>query len=417
MKKYYSLIDKIYNKTNISNSARKVKAGGEAPGIDGVTPDEISSDMLKEIHTELKTDSYKAKPVKRVEIKQGKKTRKLGLPTVKDKIVQQATRSVIEPIFDKDFHPSSYGYRPNQSCQKAIAKAEQFMVRYDLKYVLDMDLSKCFDTLDHELIIEGINKKVSDGRVLKLIEEFLKSGVMKNKSFKPTEIGSPQGGVISPLIANIYLDEFDQAMKSKRIRMVRFADDILIFAKTKSQLMKFKQIAYKKLKEMKLTINKEKTKITSLSKGVEFLGVTINRNYIGIEKKRIKRFKDKIRKLTKRNQSTPLKTIILKVNQVTRGWINYYKVANCKGLIQKLTSWLRRRLRSIKMAQWKSYKQLHKALRREGLKGELPKIAVNKWRNSKCFHAHKALPNKYFKEKGLFDLTEVKVGILSHYKK
>lgn len=416
MKKYYSLIDKIYDKTNILKSSHKVKEGGKAPGIDGVTPDEISSEMLKEIYTELKTDSYKATPVRRVEIRQGKKTRKLGLPTVKDKIVQQSTRSVLEPIFDKDFHPSSYGYRPNKSCAKAIAKAEQFMIRYKLKYVLDMDLSKCFDTLDHELIIEGINKKVSDGRVLKLIKEFLKSGVMKNRSFKETELGSPQGGVISPLIANIYLDEFDKAMKAEGIRIVRFADDILLFAKTKAQLMKFKQIAYAKLKEMKLIINKEKTKITSLSKGVEFLGVTINRNYIGIEKKRIKRLKKKIRELTKRNQSTPLKIIIFKINQVTHGWINYYKIANCKGLMRKLISWIRRRLRSIKMAQWKSYKQLHKALRREGLKGELPKIAINKWRNSKCFHAHKALPNKYFKELGLFDLTEVRVGVLSHYR-
>lgn len=416
MKKYYSLIDKIYDKENISLAIEKVKKGGKGPGIDGITPDEIPWTVGDEIHQALKTNSYKAKPVRRVEINQGQKTRKLGLPTVKDKIVQQATKQILEPIFDPDFHPSSYGYRPEKSCAKAIAKAEMFMTKYNLKYVLDMDLSKCFDTLDHEIIIDSFNKRVSDGKVLNLLKQFLKSGVVEDGGLKPTETGAPQGGVISPLISNVYLDEFDKHMRENDIRIVRYADDILVFAKTKAQLMKYKQIAERKLEEMKLKINASKTKVTHLSQGVNFLGTYITGKYIAIERKRIQRIKDKIRKVTRRNQSRPMKQIIMKLNQILQGWINYYKIANCKRLLGELMSWIRRRLRMIKMAQWKSYKPLHKILRRKGLEGELPKIAVNKWKNSSCYHIHKALPNEYFDNLGLFDLTKVEVGILSCYR-
>lgn len=416
MKKYYSLIDKIYNKTNISLAIKKVKQGGKGPGIDGITPDQMPSTIGDELHQALKTNSYEAQPVKRVEINQGKKTRKLGLPTVRDKVVQQATKQILEPIFEKDFHPSSYGYRPNKSCEKAIAKAEMFMSQYNLKYVLDMDLSKCFDTLDHEIIIQSFNKKISDGRVLSLLKQFLKSGVVEDNALKPTEIGSPQGGVISPLIANVYLDDFDQHMRKNNIRIVRYADDILVFARTKAQLMKFKQIAQKKLKEMKLRINETKTQTTHLSQGISFLGTYITEHYIAVAKKRIRRIKDKLRQVTRRNRCTPMEQIIKKVNQILRGWINYYKIANCKGLLRKLMSWIRRRLRMIKIAQWKSYKPLHKILRRKGFGEDLPKIAINKWKNSKCYHIHQALPNSYFEALGLFDLTKVKVGILSHYR-
>ncbi|MDR9757582.1 MAG: reverse transcriptase domain-containing protein [Thermoanaerobacterales bacterium] len=171
--------------------------------------------------------------------------RPLGIPTVRDRVVQQALLNVLQPIFEPDFHPSSYGYRPGRSCQQAVAKAERFMNKYGLRHVVDMDLSKCFDRLDHELLIKAVNRKVSDGSVLKLIREFLKAGVMEDGAYKATEIGSPQGGVISPLLANIYLDYFDQEMKKRRIRIVRYADDILIFAETPRRAQKYLQIAIK----------------------------------------------------------------------------------------------------------------------------------------------------------------------------
>ncbi len=227
--KYYSLMDKVYSRNNLEQSYLAVRANRGAPGIDGQTVDAYGENLKAELDTlqlELKTGTYKPKPVRRVEIPtpDGSK-RPLGVPTVRDRVVQQALLNVMQPIFDPEFHPSSYGYRPGRSCQQAVAKAERFMNQYGLKYVVDMDLSKCFDRLDHDLILQGINRKISDGSVLGLIRQFLEAGVMKDGVYEDTEIGSPQGGVISPLIANIYLDHFDQAMKSKGIRIVRYADD------------------------------------------------------------------------------------------------------------------------------------------------------------------------------------------------
>jgi retron-type reverse transcriptase len=236
MKKWYSLIDKVYAKKNLYNSYKLVRANKGAPGIDRVTVEAYRTNLEEEIdklHHELKTGTYEPQPVLRVEIpKPDGGKRPLGIPTVRDRVVQQALLNILQPIFEPEFHPSSYGYRPNRSCQQAVAKAERFMNKYGLEHVVDMDLSKCFDRLDHELILASVNRKVSDGSVLKLIKKFLKAGVMKDGAYEETDIGSPQGGVISPLLANIYLDYFDQKMKAKGIRIVRYADDILIFAKS-----------------------------------------------------------------------------------------------------------------------------------------------------------------------------------------
>jgi Retron-type reverse transcriptase len=216
-----------------------VKRNKGAAGIDHQSIADFEEKLVENInqlHEELRTKTYQPSPVRRVEIpKPDGKKRPLGIPNVRDRVVQQAILLVIQPIFEPDFHPSSYGYRPGRSCQHAVAKAQQFLVRYNLPWAVDMDLSKCFDTLDHEFILQGLNKKISDGTLLRLIKKFLKAGVMIDGVTKATETGSPQGGVISPLLMNIYLDEFDQKMKSLNIRIVRYADDILIFAKSKEK--------------------------------------------------------------------------------------------------------------------------------------------------------------------------------------
>jgi len=274
MRKWYSLIDKVYNIENLRKAYKRVRANKGAPGLDGETIEEYGEnleDNLKQLHHELKSGTFQPVPVLRVEIdkEDGKSKRKLGIPIVKDRIVQQALLNILQPIFDPHFHPSSYGYRPGRSPQQAVAKAERFMNKYGLPYVVDMDLSKCFDRLDHELILKSINTRVSDSKVLKLIKSFLEAGVMVGGRVEKTDVGSPQGGVISPLLANCYLDYFDQSMKARGIRIVRFADDILVFAKTPEQAKEYERIAVELLEdELKLTVNREKTHRTVFTRAL-----------------------------------------------------------------------------------------------------------------------------------------------------
>jgi len=420
MKKYYSLIDKIYSKENLTKAYQQVKKNKGAPGIDGITIKAYGENLhenTEALHLELKTGRYEPSPVRRVEIpKPDGSSRPLGIPTVRDRVVQQSILNIIQPIFEKDFHPSSYGYRLGGSCQKAIAKAERFMNRYGLNHVVDMDLSKCFDTLNHEQIIEKVNRKISDGKVLKLLKQFLKAGIMKNGEYAQTLSGSPQGGVCSPLIANIYLDDFDQEMKAKGIRIVRYADDILIFARSPRAAKKNLQIAKQILEdELKLKVNQKKTSITSVEKGVAYLGVIIWGNRVTINPKRIKRFKDNIRELTPRNHGMNVEAMIKRLNPVLRGWANYFKIANCKRKFAELMQWVRRRLRMKQMKEWKSWKALFKTLRRNGYRGEYTKISMTRWRNSSCYLIHQAIPNKWFDEVGLINLETYKTGTLPQY--
>ena len=246
--------------------------------MDGQTLQQFDAHLdrhLTQLLSELRTKHYRAQPVKRVEIaKADGGVRLLGIPSVRDRVVQQAVNELLTPIFEEQFHPSSFGYRPNRSCHDAINKATMFIRRYGLKHVVDMDLSKCFDRLDHELIIQHIRKRVTDSSILRLITQFLQSGVMIHGELAATELGSPQGGVISPLIANIYLDAFDQAMRKRGYRMVRYADDILILCRSAKGAQRALEVATELLeKDLKLTVNNDKTHITHSSRGVKFLGV------------------------------------------------------------------------------------------------------------------------------------------------
>ena len=420
MKKWYSLIDKVYRIENLTKAFKAVKSNKGAPGIDGETIETFGANLeanIVKLNYELKTETYEPLSVRRVYIdKDDGSKRPLGIPTVRDRVVQQALKNILEPIFEPNFHPSSYGYRPNRSCQKAVAKAEKFMNKYGLEYVVDMDLYKCFDTLDHEIIIKTVNEKVSDSRILRLIGKFLKTGVMENGNFDESDIGCPQGGVISPLLMNIYLDYFDKAMMEKDIRIVRYADDTLIFAKTKALAGKYLALATHILeKDLKLKVNEGKTHIADAKKGVAFLGFIIREKWVSIHPKRIERFKNKIRELTPRNHGMNIEQMVKKLNPVIRGWANYFRIANCKVLFQELFSWVKRRLRMKKMKEWKTYKSLHKAVRRRGYKGEFKKISMVRWRNSNFTLVHMALPNIWFKEIGLVHLSDIHVGILSNY--
>jgi RNA-directed DNA polymerase len=412
---YYSLYDRLLSQERLQRAFRKVKANGGKPGVDGQTVEAFGHDLTDEIVMlvrELRDKSYRPHPVKRVEIpKDGGGVRELGIPTVRDRVVQQALLEILQPIFDPTFHPSSYGYRPGHSAHQAIAKAELFIRTYNLCHVVDMDLSKCFDTLDHELILGGLRKRVADGSILGLVRQFLQSGVMTGEGLKEVEEGSPQGGVISPLLANIYLDAFDQEMKTRGHRIVRYADDILILTRSKGAAENALKQASRYLEEaLKLTVNWQKTEVVHSHDGVKFLGMVIHTGYTRIREKKICGVKDKVRKMTRRNSPVNLEKVIKDLNPVLRGFANYFKAASCGEVFKELAKWIRRRLRAKQMSLWKKPGRLHRRLRQLGYKGEFGKIRMSSWRNAANPLANLALSNDYFRELGLFDLDSVRTA-------
>jgi group II intron reverse transcriptase/maturase len=413
---WYSLYGRLLNQKVLEEAFRKVKAARGAPGEDGQSVKAFAQELPRNLAclvTELKEKSYRPQPVRRVEIpKPDGGKRLLGIPAVRDRVVQQALLEILTPLFDPHFHPSSYGYRPGKSCHDAIAKAGLFMRKYELDWVVDMDLSKCFDRLKHEFLLKQLRRRVTDGSILNLITLFLKSGVMVGTTLEETEEGSPQGGVISPLLANIYLDYFDQWTMEKGYRLVRYADDILIFAASRKGAERRLKSATKVLEEeMGLVVNQEKTHITSLDEGVHYLGVIIYPLHTVIQTKKVKAFKEKVRKATKRNTGRPLKEIISELNRILRGFAYYFRVANAQKVFRELMSWIRRRLRVIQLKLWKKPGRLHRRLRQLGYRGDFLCIKMNSWRNAGSPLAHMAMPNTFFKELGLFNMELVKTGL------
>ena len=417
VKVWYSLYNRMLNKRNLVRAFAKVKSSRGAAGIDGQTIKDFAASLpvnIDLILTELRDKSYQPMPVRRVEIpKPAGGTRLLGIPAVRDRVVQQALLDILQPIFDPGFHPSSYGYRPGRNCHQAITKAIMFIREYQRKWVVDMDLSKCFDTLDHGLIISSFRKRIADGSILSLLEKFLKSGVMVGGEWQASEVGSPQGGVISPLIANVYLDSFDQFMKERGHRIIRYADDILILCQSKRAAINALAKASSYLEgDLLLTVNREKTHIIHSWKGVKFLGVSIHSTYTRIQKGKIKAFKAKVKAMTRRNVPVNLDAIIDDLNPILRGFAFYYRIANCSGVLQRLSSWIRRRLRAIQLRLWKKPRRLHRRLRQLGYTGEFDLINMNSWANAGCPLSHYAIPNDCLhRDHWLFDISAVNTGI------
>jgi group II intron reverse transcriptase/maturase len=352
--------------------------------------------------------------VLRVEIpKPGGGVRKLGIPAVRDRVVQQALLTILQPIFDPTFHPSSYGYRPGRSCHQAIAKACMFIQQYDRRWVVDMDLSKCFDTLDHSIILSSFRTRVRDGSILNLLEMFLKSGVMKGWSWQSSDIGSPQGGVISPMIANVYLDAFDQFMKGRGHRIIRYADDILILCSSRKAAINAQKQASQYLEEeLLLKVNQDKTHICHSDGGVKFLGVIVHTNFIRIQPEKLRMFKERVKAITRRNSPVNLEEVIKELNYYLRGFTNYFRIANCKKIFSTLSSWIRRRLRAKQLRLWRKPLRLHRRLRQLGYTGDFDAIKMDSWRNAASPLSHYAMLNKYLHEElGLYDIGAVTTSI------
>ena len=358
-KKYHSLIDKVWNWKNLNEAWRRVKQNRGSGGIDEVTIEVFDQNLeqnLSEIPRLLKQDRYEPNSVKRVYIpKPDGRQRPLGIPTIRDRIVQQALKNVIEPIFEAEFLDSSFGYRPRKSAKQAIEQIERVR-NGGHEWVLDADIKAFFDMVNHEKLIDAVAERISDGKVLRLIRSFLEADIMEQgQGPMKNVIGTPQGGVISPLLANIYLHYFDEKMAELGYEVIRYADDVLVLCRSeeeaKEALLHVKEI----LGELELTLHPDKTKIKNFSEGVDFLGFTVYKSHKVPRKEAIKKYKDAVRRATRRNLPINLEMVIQRLNPVVIGWGNYFKIANVNWLYMRLDSWTRMRLRAFKEKK-KSYR-------------------------------------------------------------
>jgi RNA-directed DNA polymerase len=412
--KWYSLIDKIWAMPNLEEAFKAVKANRGAAGVDKVSIKAYELNLehnLRVLQNTLRTNTYTPKPVRRKYIDKSDGTKRpLGIPTVEDRIVQAAAKRVLEPIFETKFCERSYGFRPQRSAHMALETIRKD-IREGYLFVIDADLKSYFDTIPHERLLDQVREEVVDGSVLKLLESFLKAGVLEDGVIQASEVGSPQGGVISPLLANVYLHPLDALMEERGHRMTRYADDFVICCRSRRGAERvLKQVTKLLEEELGLIVHPDKTKIVNHEEETfDFLGHVFKPGRVmKPSTKSMKKFKERIKEITRRNQTVNMEVFIKKyLNAYLRGWGNYFKTGDIKGLFRDLDSWIRRRLRMIQMRSWRKPRKLLRVMRKRGWKDNLPSIRMTAWRNSSCLHAHFAMPNAWFKELGLCSLLDM----------
>jgi RNA-directed DNA polymerase len=348
--RFYALYDKIYRKDVLELAWRRVRDNYGTSGIDWVSIKDIEQEgvdkFLQGIQEELRIEKYSPAPVRRVNIpKPDGKQRPLGIPTIKDRVVQMALKVVIEPIFEADFEANSYGYRPKKSAEQAIMEVKKGL--YKSNTVIEADLENCFGTIPHKELMDMIAKRIVDGKVLHLIKLILKAGAMEQGEIRKDDTGTPQGGVISPLLANIYLDQIDKGWKtiSRYARLIRYADDFVIITKYNAEKL-FTQLQ-KLTEKVKLKLNNGKTKIINMEKeGFDFLGFSFKKvihpikkvrtTYFWPSKRAEKSIREKIRKITNPSRPIKVKQVIKELNPVIRGWVNYFRIGNSTKKFNKI---------------------------------------------------------------------------------
>ena len=421
-----NLLEAILDRNNLNKAYLKVKRNGGSEGIDGMTVDEMLP-YLKEHREELlgalRNGKYKPKAVRRVEIpKPDGGKRKLGVPTVIDRMIQQAIVQVLQPIYEPLFSENSYGFRPKRSAHQAISKALEY---YNEGYtqVVDLDLAKYFDTVNHDILIDMLREQIKDERVISLIRKYLKSGVMINGLVSPTTEGTPQGGNLSPLLSNIYLTAFDKLLESRGHKFVRYADDCNIYVKSRRAAERVMANCVKFLEgKLKLKVNQQKSQVGSPLK-LKFLGFSLYKTgkKAGIRPhgKSIKRFKDKIRELTSRKQARSVENILKRIKRYTTGWLGYYSIADMESKIRSLNEWLRRRIRKIYWKQWKKIKTRHDNLVRLGINKQKAWEWANSrkgyWRIADSYILHRSLTNEYLASVGYDDILNRYKVLHSNY--
>ena len=384
--KWYSLMDKVYRLANLMSAYKEVKRRKGGPGVDHETIEMYERDLmenLRKLSTELASGGYRPRAIKRTWIEKpgSREKRPLGIPTVRDRVVQAALRHVLEPIFEREFAEQSYGFRPRRGSKGALRRVNRLLEAGN-HWVVDADLKSYFDTIPHERLMARVEEKVSDGRITELLEKYLKQDVMETMTRWRPEEGTPQGAVISPLLSNIYLDELDHKMEELGYEMVRYADDFVILVRSREEAEEALEEVKRWTAKAGLTLHPEKTRIVDAREkkaGFDFLGYHFEQGLRWPRKKSLKKLKDTIRRKTKRNNGRSLQVIIDDVNRTTRGWFEYFKHSH-KTTFKPLDSWIRRRLRTI----------LRKRKHQRG--------------QAKTMRDHIRWPNAYFEEQGLLTL-------------
>lgn len=406
----------VFSRENMQTALKRVESNKGAAGTDGMKVTDLRGYLKAhwlEMRAVLESGKYQPSPVRRVEIpKPDGGVRQLGIPTVIDRLIQQAIAQALTPMFEAVFSPHSYGFRPGRSAHQAVEQSQEY-IREGYDWVVDIDLEKFFDRVNHDMLMARVARVVKDKRVLKLIRAYLESGVMVNGVVMDTEEGTPQGGPLSPLLSNIMLNDLDRELEGRGHKFVRYADDCNIYVKTERAgervLKSVKQYLEKKLK---LKVNPKKSKVERATRA-KFLGFSFWKRkgevFIRLANRTKERFAEKIRRLTKRTRSGKMEDIVSEVNRYTRGWIGYFRLATTPSVYQGLDEWIRRRLRQMQWKRWKRGTTRYQELVRLGVSRERAALGAggtSPWRMSHSPIIHEALNNAYWRSTGLESITE-----------
>lgn len=412
------LLEQILTDENLERAYRQVKKNKGAGGIDGMQVDELLPylrENQKKLVQTLRDGKYHPRPVRRVEIpKENGKTRKLGIPTVVDRLIQQAICQVLTPIYEQQFSDNSYGFRPKRSAHDALKKC-QTNITEGYRYVVDMDLEKYFDTVNQSRLIQILSETIKDGRVISLIHKFLNAGVMVGGMFEDSPEGVPQGGPLSPLLGNVMLNECDWELQKRGHRFVRYADDMMIFCRSKKAAKRTLEKILPFIEgKLFLKVNREKTKVAHV-KAVKFLGygfyIYRGEGRLRIHPKSVRKLKEKIRIVTGRSNGMGVDERKPRLNNIVRGWMNYFKLADAKQLLQGLDEWIRRRIRMVTWKRWKKIRTRFRNLVKAGIDKckawEFANSRKGYWRVAGSPILSRAIPNVFLKRAGYLSLMEI----------
>ena len=411
-------MERVLERKNLARAYKRVVSNNGSAGVDGMQVKDLKEFILtnwKTVEQQMLEGTYSPQPVRRVEIPKpgGKGKRNLGIPVVLDRLIQQALLQVLTPVFDPGFSASSYGFREGRSAHQAILQAREY-VKAGKSWVVDIDLEKFFDRVNHDMLMARVARKITDKRMLKLIRGFLNAGAMENGLVSPTKEGTPQGGPLSPLLSNIMLDDLDKELERRGLSFCRYADDCNIYVASQKAGDRVKRsITQFITTRLKLKVNEEKSAVDRPDNR-KFLGYTIaagrKEPKLKPAKQSIERLKAKVKTICRKGRGRNIRRIVAELTQALRGWVHYFKLSTVKKIFEELDRWIRRRLRNIIWRQWKRPRTRFRNLMKIGLEEDRAAMSAwngrGAWWNAGASHTNQALPNSYFERQGLLSLSK-----------